>query len=117
MRRINVKLLLILTIAFCLVLGVGGAIWYSNSDRASDEFLKRAQTAEQEGNLRKAIGSYLRYLAFQPTDQVTLAYQGSDNRAAAKEALEFAKILGLGQSISEPSEKSKYERLLSWLEN
>mgnify|MGYP003308466171 CR=1 FL=1 len=48
---------------------------------------------------------------------LALAYQGSDNRAAAKEALESAKILGLGQSISEPSEKSKYERLLSWLEN
>ena len=60
MRRINVKLLLILTIAFCLVLGVGGAIWYSNSDRASGEFLKRAQTAEQDGNLRKAIGSSYR---------------------------------------------------------
>ena len=48
---------------------------------------------------------------------LALAYQGSDNRAAAKEALESAKILGLGQSISEPSEKSKYEKLLSWLEN
>ena len=71
MRRINIKVLLILTIAGFLVLGVGGAIWYSNSDRASGVFLKRAQTAEAKGNLREAIGSYLRYLAFQPTDQET----------------------------------------------
>ena len=71
MRRINIKVLLILTTVVFLLLGVGGVIWYSNSDRASGVFLKRAQTAEDEGNLREAIDSYLRYLAFRPTDQET----------------------------------------------
>ncbi|MEC8337689.1 MAG: hypothetical protein VXZ84_06055 [Planctomycetota bacterium] len=71
MRRINIKVLLILTTVVFLLLGVGGVIWYSNSDRASGVFLERAQTAEDEGNLREAIDSYLRYLAFRPTDQET----------------------------------------------
>ena len=48
---------------------------------------------------------------------LALAYQGSNNRAAAKEALESARMIGLTQSIREPSEKSKYEKLLSWLKN
>ena len=48
---------------------------------------------------------------------LALTYHGSDNRAAAKEALESAKMIGLTQSIREPSEKSKYEKLLSWLKN
>ena len=46
---------------------------------------------------------------------LALAYQGSDNRVAAKEALESAKMIGLASSIREPLEKLKYERLLSWL--
>ena len=42
MRRINLKFLLILMFALFSVIGVGGAVWYFNSDRASDAYLKRA---------------------------------------------------------------------------
>ena len=48
---------------------------------------------------------------------LALAYQGSKNRTAAKNALEVAKSIGLTQFFMEPSEKSKYESLQTWLEN
>ncbi len=71
MRRINLKFLLILMFALFSVIGIGGAVWYFNSDRASDAYLKRAQEQEEEGNLRAAIGPYQQYLAFHPEDQET----------------------------------------------
>jgi hypothetical protein len=71
MRRINIKFLLIMTLAIFAVVSVGAAIWYFNSDRASGVFLERAETAEKEGDLRGALGPYLQYLAFQPSDQET----------------------------------------------
>ena len=71
MRRINIKFLLIMTLSVFAVVSVGAAIWYSNSDRASGVFFKRAETAEKEGDLRGAIGPYLQYLAFQSSDQET----------------------------------------------
>ena len=71
MRRINIKFLLIMTLAIFAVVSVGAAISYFNSDRASGIFLERAETAEKEGDLRGAIGPYLQYLAFQPADQET----------------------------------------------
>ena len=71
MRRINLKFLLVLTLALFSVIGTGVAVWYFNSDRASDAYLKRAQEHEAEGNLRAAIGPYQQYLAFHPEDQET----------------------------------------------
>ena len=47
MRRINIKFLLIMTLAIFAVVSVGAAISYFNSDRASGIFLERAETAEK----------------------------------------------------------------------
>ena len=69
MRRINIKFLLIITLAVFTAVGVGTTVWYFNSDRASGSFLERAQSAEKEADLRGAIGPYQQYLAFQPADQ------------------------------------------------
>jgi tetratricopeptide (TPR) repeat protein len=48
---------------------------------------------------------------------LALAHQGRDDRVAAREALQLAQAIGLSQKVMEPSEKSKYETLQSWLEN
>ena len=71
MRRINVKLLLIMSLVGLVVLGVGGGLWYLNSDRAAETFLEQAKSAEKKGNLREAIEPYLQYLAFRPSDHAT----------------------------------------------
>ena len=48
---------------------------------------------------------------------LALAHQGRDDRVAAREALQLAQAIGLSQKVMQPSEKSKYETLQSWLEN
>ena len=82
----------------------------------------RAMAAIENNKFEDAVRDLNLATQFKPDTgryhfHLALAYQGSENRSAAKTAMETAKSIGFTQSIMEPSEKSKYEKLQRWLEN
>ena len=82
----------------------------------------RAMASIEKKQFEQAIRDLNLATQFEPSSgryhfHLALAYQGQDDRSAAKEALELAQAIGLSQKVMDPSEKSKYKILQSWLEN
>jgi tetratricopeptide (TPR) repeat protein len=82
----------------------------------------RAMASIEKKQFEQAIRDLSLATEFEPNSgryhfHLALAYQGRDDRANAKQALELAQAIGLSQKVMEPAEKSKYEMLERWLEN
>ena len=82
----------------------------------------RAMALIEQNQFDAAVRDLSQATIFEPSSgryhfHLALAHQGRDDRVAAREALQLAQAIGLSQKVMEPSEKSKYETLQSWLEN
>ena len=82
----------------------------------------RAMALIEQNQFDAAVRDLNQATIFEPRSgryhfHLALAHQGRDDRVAAREALQLAQAIGLSQKVMQPSEKSKYETLQSWLEN